>query len=237
MSDYQGYQEWKQWNKTSFGAWSEIDAAYFSAELRLSGIKPNVGIRIYEVGFGNGAFAGYMRSLGCDYLGSEINSTLIERARDFGLNVSEQGIKAILETQSGTVDAVVAYDVLEHLTVEDMKTFLLDSFQLLKQGGVVLARIPSGDSPFSRAIQHGDLTHRLVLGSSAVRQLALDAGFEVVSVRPPAFPLWGLSFLSFIRRALVASARYVIYPFIANVLMNGGKPVLSPNMVCVLRKQ
>lgn len=237
MSDYQGYEDWKQWDKISFGTWSKIDAAYFSAELRRTGIKPHKGIRLYEVGFGNGAFAGYIRSLGCEYFGSEINNALVERAREFGLNVSEKGIKEALETNSLlTFDAVIAFDVLEHLDITNIKTFLLEAMELLKPGGVVLARVPSGDSPFGRAIFHGDITHRTALGSSAVRQLAAQTGFNVIDIGPPKLPIFGLGWKRAIRRSAIRLAQSVATQFINLVFHDGQPRVITANLVFVLKK-
>lgn len=73
-------------------------------------------------------------------------------------------------------------------------------------------------------------------GSSAIRQLALESGLEVVSIREPAFPLRGLGMRSFLRRLLIVLVRRTVYPFITNTLMSGGRPVLTPNLVFVLAK-
>jgi len=237
MNIYNNYEEWKQWNKASFGTCSYNDAAYFSAELLRAGIMPHEGFRVYELGFGNGAFAGYMRSLRCEYFGSEVNNNLIERAKAFGLNVSEKGIKEMLgANQSGTIDASIAFDVLEHLNIADIKIFLLDSFEFLKPGGIVLARIPSGDSPFGRAIFHGDITHRTALGSSAIRQLAEQTGFEVINIGPPRLPIFGVGFVRAIRRGWIRLARAII-AWLINLIFHDGQPcVITANLVFVLRR-
>ncbi|MDG4550489.1 MAG: class I SAM-dependent methyltransferase [Candidatus Contendobacter sp.] len=237
MDSYQGYEDWKRWDKTSFGTWFETDAVYFSAELGRSGIKLHKGIRLYEVGFGNGAFAGYVRSFGCEYFGSEVNNVLVERARDFDLNVYEKGIKETLEKNLlGTFDAVIAFDVLEHLDITDIKAFLLEAMELLKPGGIVLARVPSGDSPFGRAIFHGDITHRTALGSSAVRQLAAQTGFDVIDIGPPKLPIFRLGWKRAIRRGVIRLAQSVITGLINLVFHDGQPRVITANLVFVLKK-
>jgi len=237
MDNYQGYEGWKQWAKATFGIWSDLDAAYFSAELRRAGIESCEGLLIYEIGFGNGAFSGYVRSMGGEYFGSELNGALVERAREFGLNVFEGGIKQALATgKPESFDAVVAFDVLEHLDVADIKSFLLDAGELLKPGGVVLARVPSGDSPFGRAIFHGDITHRTALGSSAVRQLASQTGFEVTDIGPPRLPILGLGPVRAIRRGGIRLAQTIIARFINLVFHDGQPRVITANLVFVLKK-
>lgn len=111
-SSYKDYDVWKQWSEATFGTWSAADAAYFSAELRRAGIESCEDLRIYEIGFGNGAFAGYVCTKGGEYFGSELNDALVERAKEFGLNVFEGGIKQILATDKpASFDAIVAFDV------------------------------------------------------------------------------------------------------------------------------
>jgi len=237
MNSYQDYEGWKQWPKATFGSWSAVEAAYFSAELKRVGIKSCAGLRIFEIGFGNGAFAGYVRSMGGEYFGSELNGALVTRAREFGLTVFEGGIKEILATDKpASFDAVVAFDVLEHLDVADIQSFLLDAGELLKPGGVVLARVPSGDSPFGRGTFHGDITHCTALGSSAVRQLASQTGFDVTDIGPPRLPIFRLGPMRAIRRGGIRLAQRIIARFI-NLVFHDGQPyVITANLVFVLKK-
>lgn len=237
MNSYDGYENWKHWEENTFGNWSVVDAAYFEAELQNAGIVSGVGLRFYEIGFGNGAFAGYACATGAEYFGSELNESLLERAREFGLNVFDGGIKqALAMSKPESFDAVVAFDVLEHLDVEEIKSFLMDARALLKQEGVMLARVPSGDSPFGRAILHGDITHRTALGSSAVRQLASQTGLEVINIGPPQLPILGLGPLRAIRRGGIRLAQALIAKFINLVFHDGQSRVITANMVFVLRK-
>jgi len=235
-SNYQDYEDWKEWSKVDFGSWSPIDASYFAAELWRAGLQSANGKRIYELGFGNGAFAGYVLSNGSEYFGSEINDVLIARARVFGLNVLG-GVKQALDSeQVASFDAVVAFDVLEHLEKPDIKAFLLDSFALLRPGGVILARIPSGDSPFGRAIFHGDITHRAALGSSAIRQLASQTGFDVIDIGPPRLPMLGLGPVRALRRGGIRLAQWIVARLI-NLIFHDGQPrVITANLVFVLKK-
>jgi SAM-dependent methyltransferase len=235
--NYTNYERWKRWELDSFGTWSELDAAYFEAELVRAGIDSKDKPRLLEIGFGNGGFAGYVLSKGADYFGTELNVTLIERARQFGYSVFPGSIKDATDAIGrGTVDAIVAFDVLEHLDTEAIRALLDDALQLLKPGGVFLARVPSGDSPFGRAIFHGDLTHITALGSAAVEQLALQTGYEVLDVGPPCLPLFGVGLVRFIRRLLLRLSQQIITRFV-NLLFHDGHPrVITANLVFVLKK-
>lgn len=235
-TNYCGYQEWKNWSQGEFGICRREDALYYASEFVKCGLLDLSGIRVLEIGFGNGSFAGWATEMGAEYYGVETISELVSlsRTRGFSTYASETPLSEITEVAS--VDLVVAFDVFEHLEIDLLISTLKDIHERMRKDSVLLFRVPSGDSPFSRAIQYGDLTHSVVLGSSAAYQLAVRAGFEVISIRPPAFPLWGLGVLSFFRRAMVAGARCIIYPIVTHLLMGSGKPVLSPNMVCIFRK-
>ena len=237
---YQEYREWKGWRPESFGTFSRNDGAYFSAELGECGIAALAGARVLEIGYGNGAFAGWATKQGSVYTGVEVDPELIRCGRQYGLDVhlGEVPLGSIVADDS--LDIVIAIDVLEHLDRSEIGIVLRSAHQVLRHGGSFIARVPSGDSPFARSIQHGDLTHRCALGSSAVRQLAAETGFQVEQVRAPVLPLFSSGARSFVRRAVVRLSRAVLYPVMQRLFMDAGGSkslVLSPSMVFVLRKQ
>jgi hypothetical protein len=231
-----GYREWKGWAEQEFGAVDRTAELYFATELREAGIPSVNGLHVLELGFGNGAFATWALVAGARYQGTEAIPELVEAARHAGIEAYPSTIELADVVGAGTLDLVVAFDVFEHLPLQQLEELLVQLSTLLTRGGLVLARVPSGDSPFARAVQHGDLTHRLVLGSSAVRQLASSVGFEVAAIHQPAFPVLGLGLKTCIRRSLVALAQRLCHHFIALALMGSGAPILTPTMVFVLRR-
>ncbi|MEK7469128.1 MAG: class I SAM-dependent methyltransferase [Planctomycetota bacterium] len=233
---YRGYREWKSWEAARFGEIRPEEGAYFDAELTKSGAGALAGKRVVEIGFGNGGFAQWARKNGADYAGTEVIPELQALGREAGIRVLDHESLLAAQAGAGTIDLIVAFDVFEHIEVNQLRVLLADLKACLRPGGRLIGRVPSGDSPFSRAIQHGDLTHRTAFGSSAILQLAMAAGFADVTTREPAFPLNGAGCLGAIRRMMVRAARSVLYPLISRVLMGGGRPVLTPNMVFVLRR-
>jgi len=232
----ESYSEWKRWAASEFGRCSKADSVYFAAELRRSGITVQPALKIVEIGFGNGAFASWAVGSGTAYRGVEASAVLVQRAREKGYDAYESCQPMSDVAAGNSVDLVAAFDVFEHLEQAELIKLLLEIRTVLRVGGRVVARVPSGDSPFARSVQHGDLTHHLTLGSSAVRQLAKTTGFDVIQLRPPVLPWGGAGCLGFARRGLVSAGRAVLYPLIARLLMGGGAPVLSPNMVVVLER-
>lgn len=233
---YDSYREWKDWSAQAFGEVSRADGAYFAAELARCGVTNLARVTVLEIGFGNGAFASWATQRGAIYKGVEVISELVQRGREKGFDVYSADVPLDTCVEQGALDIAVAFDVFEHLDQADLSAMLTKVYNALKSGGALIARVPSGDSPFAGAIQHGDFTHRLIIGSSAVRQLASSVGYLVEQVREPAFPIHGGGLKSSARRAAVRLARSLAYPIVTNLFMGGGSPVLSPTMLFVLRK-
>lgn len=230
------YVEWKGWGEGDFGTVTAEQALYYAAELKLSGIRKLSGLRVGELGFGNGDFAGWVRYAGGQWVGREVITILQQRARRAGFEVA--GIDEGWETFGHeSFDLIVAFDVLEHLDVPGIEQFLLEGKSALKPGGAIIFRVPSGDSPFSGAIFCGDLTHRTLLGSNAVCQIAKKIGFKIHQIRSPALPVFGLGTLRAARRLFIRSVQKIVFVFIRFVMMGNSSAVVSPNMVVVLHKE
>src|SRR6266508_495482 len=213
------YARWKDWHDTDFGRFELVDALYFALELRASGISSVVGLRIAELGYGNGAFAGWVRKAGGHWIGREANPELQKRALEAGFDViaSEADFSSVCGPER--LDLFVAFDVVEHFELDAIRSFFMDANEALRPGGLLLLRLPSGDSPFSGAIYRGDITHRTLLGSSAARQLALEAGLETCQIRSPVLPVYGLGPVRAVRRLAVRVAQMLAFLFIRKVLM------------------
>jgi SAM-dependent methyltransferase len=170
-------------------------------------------------------------------VGREAIPELQQRAAQAGYEVIASEADFSNVCGPGKLDLIVAFDAIEHLELDAIWSFLGEAKEALRPGGLLLVRLPSGDSPFSGAIYHGDLTHRTLLGSSAVRQLAIEAGLEAFQVRSPALPVWGLGPVRAVRRMAVRLMQTLAFSFVRHVLMGHGSAVVSPNMIVVLRKE
>lgn len=233
---YEGYREWKRWDTDLFGCYSPDQARYFMHELNYSGIGKINGARVLEIGFGNGAFAAWAHGSGALWTGVEEIPHLIQEAEQHGWSAYPANNLDILNKKA-PFNLVVAFDVFEHIEIEDLCKLLRQIRCMLSPGGLLIARVPSGDSPFARAIQNGDITHRSHIGSSAVYQIANKCDFQVVQVREPAYPLRGLGLKSTFKRGLVMSVRAVVFPIIKLAIMGNSQAVLTPNLVFVLKRE
>lgn len=225
------YRDWKGWNEGTFASVSPADSVYFSAETGAltAGVKSPA---VLEIGFGNANFAQWAIAQGWHYQGNEIDPGLVAMGLKKGLNVHS----ADAPWPDAAFDLVVAFDVLEHVALAELPDLLARIRATLRPGGVFMARFPSGDSPFARHIQHGDISHLTQIGAGMVEQLSLAANLDIVQIRQPAFPVFGLGLGRAVRRVMVAATRSIIGAILRIAFFDNQPRVISPNMVIVLRR-
>lgn len=234
-NDHAGYIAWKNWSEANFGLYTKSENLEFARELQRANIKLTPSTKVLEIGFGNGAFAGWVRQFTTHYVGIEANQELVDRAIKAGIKAYSTTSDITSITPSESYNLILAFDVLEHLELEQIITLLNTCRTCISKDGVVLLRVPSGDSPFSGTLFNGDITHKTLLGSKAFVQLALLTRFEVVSTLDTALPIFGLGFRKTIERAIVKFARKCTALFIRATFFGYKHAVITSNMVVVLK--
>lgn len=139
---------------------------------------------ILEVGCGHGALlhvareAGYTRIEGVDGSPSQVAA-----ARRLGIaGVREADLRdALAAAAPGSLDAVVAFDVIEHLTRDELIDVTDAVHRVLKPGGRWIIHVPNAASPFAGIVLYGDLTHELAFTPESLSQLLLSSGFASAS--------------------------------------------------------
>jgi len=229
------YVAWKDWTSGLFGTCDPLEAAYFAAEVQ---IPPGAAARVLELGFGNGAFLAWARGQGAEAYGVEMNLLLVERARQLlGEQRAFSNLDAPeLDARRGTFSHIVAFDVLEHIPQGEYPALFDRLAALLAPGGHCIMRFPNGDSPFGRAIQHGDPTHVTTLGSAKLAYFARRAGLKVEAVRAPALPTANVGWRRALRRRFILGLRFVIESIIAQAYFSRRVP-LDQNCTVVLARE
>ncbi|MHB8309129.1 class I SAM-dependent DNA methyltransferase [Metallibacterium sp.] len=234
FENYKFYLNWKTWSKEQFGVFSAKESATFALELRKAQIVVTSDSSILEVGFGNGAFAGWVRQKTRRYVGTELSSELVKRAIEAGIE-SYPATCNLADVAAGRkFDLIVMFDVLEHLDLEEITQTLTSARHCLSNNGKIIFRVPSGDSPFSGHLMHGDITHRTALGSYAIRQLAEITNLQVLSIHDTAFPILGMGFSVALRRTAVSIARKLAETAIRATYYANENVVISSTLVAVL---
>jgi len=230
-----GYIQWKKWRRAEFGRFTAQDGAVFSREMQNAGVHLAGDSSVMEIGFGNGSFAGWVRSKTPHYVGTESNRELIARAKVAGIEAHLATFDLERLAAGRVFDLITIFDVLEHLDINEILQLLKSARGCLSPTGRLIFRVPSGDSPFSGPLMYGDITHKTKLGSKAIHQIANLTGMEVVSVRDAAFPVLGAGTVTTIRRLAVVSVRKMIGGLIKAAFFGNEQAVISPNLVAVLK--
>lgn len=233
MSDrLEEYIDWKNWRDESFGQFDAVMARYFETE---TGIIAAPGVRILEIGFGNGSFIGWCRRIGVEVFGVELNPELVERCRTLlGKDRAFTDLNDERLSAMGSFTHIVAFDVIEHIAQTDLPDFLDRLKSLLAARGCIILRFPNGDSPFGRIHQHGDPTHVSTIGRSKILYFARRAGLTVKDIRAPRLPISGVGLAKAIRRYLVTAGRYCVERVVGLLYFGGTSIPLDPNYTAVL---
>jgi SAM-dependent methyltransferase len=229
------YVDWKTWEPSGFGKFDVSEAVYFEAETELNARSP---ARVLEIGFGNGAFLGWAKSVGSDVFGVELNPVLKERARAFlGADRVFDGLyDEALSRLNGTMTHIVAFDVIEHVPMQELPGLLRIVRDLLTKTGRILLRFPNGDSPFGRISQHGDPTHVTTLGYQRLEYFARESGLRLIEIRGPKLPAHGVGLRRNVNRWMLNVTRSVIERAVARLYFGGRRVALDTNYVAILAR-
>lgn len=222
----EGYAAWKDWDSEKFGQYSRGKKRYFA--WHLARCHPAPIERALEIGFGNGAFMGYARAVGIDVIGTEIQDELRRRAAAAGFD-SRASVDELDENLY--FDLIVAFDVFEHMEQEALIPLFRSLASKLLPGGVLLCRVPNGESPFGRLFQHGDLTHTCTLGLSKFKQIGASSGLCVAHVGEAPWYVTARN----PKRVLREWLQWLLERIVAFAYRQNGR-AMSPNLVVAFAK-
>lgn len=171
---YSRYEEWKGWSQ--YFLFEDEDAEYFSGELHGVDIA---GKRVLEMGFGSGSFLAWARAQGAGICGTEINERSLAEARQFGVEILDAAIETIASQHRERFDVVVAFDLFEHFTLDEIITRIGAVETMLCPGGHLILRFPNGQSPFGLAPQNADITHKTALSKHKLEQICQRTSLQV----------------------------------------------------------
>jgi SAM-dependent methyltransferase len=140
-------------------------------------------VEVLDLGCGHGALIHFARRAGYTNIrGVDGSQEQVATARWLGIEGVEEGdLLATLAAQSdGSLDVVVAFDVIEHFTRDELLGFVDQVQRVLRPGGRWIIHTPNGESPFCGRMRYWDLTHELAFTQTSISQLLLSSGFSNV---------------------------------------------------------
>jgi 2-polyprenyl-3-methyl-5-hydroxy-6-metoxy-1,4-benzoquinol methylase len=140
-------------------------------------------VRVLDLGCGHGAFLYFLSQAGYqDVCGIDISSEQIELAHRLGIDKARLGKLEdfLLEHGDGCVDVVLAMDILEHLTQQELFGALEGIRRVLKPHGSCIAHVPNAEGLYGMRIRYGDMTHEQAFTPGSARQIFRTVGFSEI---------------------------------------------------------
>jgi SAM-dependent methyltransferase len=140
---------------------------------------------VLDLGCGRGELLAVLQEEGISARGVDLDLGAVAEARKRGLDVTSGDLlDALRACGDASLGAVVALQVVEHLTLRAVRELLALARRKLRPGGLVLLETVNVASGY--ALTHGwtiDPTHRLRLHPRVLRELAVQAGFREAEIR------------------------------------------------------
>jgi SAM-dependent methyltransferase len=139
--------------------------------------------KILDLACGHGAFLHFLRIAGYkNCSGIDISPEQIELAHKLGVSEAYCGdiVYELKRARSGSVDAIMLMDILEHLENDDLFELLDNTFRVLTKDGICLAHVPNGEGLYGMRVRFGDLTHARAFTPRSAGQLFRTIGFAQV---------------------------------------------------------
>lgn len=145
---------------------------------------PSRDALIVDLGCGPGLLVHFARQAGYGNIsGVDVSPSQVAAAQRLGIEGISQG--ALMETldarDAASLDAVVTFDVLEHLTGPELLRLADGVYRALRPGGRWIIHTVNAEAPFFGRVRYGDLTHQQAFTRTSIRQMALAAGFTAVT--------------------------------------------------------
>lgn len=171
--------------------------------------------RILDLGCGHGTLLHFCRMEGYDRIsGVDCSAQQVAKAREWGIEDVQQGdlLTALRTMPDASRDVIIALDVIEHFSKEELMPLIDEVHRVLSAGGRWIIHTPNGDSPFHGRVRYGDFTHENVFSRSSLQQILLASGFTEVRCFEDKPIVHGLK--SLLRRVLWMGTRSILLVYL-----------------------
>jgi O-antigen chain-terminating methyltransferase len=139
---------------------------------------------IIDLGCGRGEWLNLLKEKGFHAKGVDSNEAMIQTCQAKGLDVVlADAIYFLRMQESNTIKALSSYQLIEHLHLWQLSELLLESYRVLKPGGIMILETPNpnnvevGSSAF-----YIDPTHKRPVHQEYLAFLAKEIGFNQVEI-------------------------------------------------------
>ena len=169
---------------------------YFAFESRLRGSTEEVRERqrpyverlrgqapVLDLGCGRGELLALLRDAGIEARGVDADADMVAFARGEGLDVEQATAHdALADAEDGSLGAVTALQVVEHLPPTDIVSLLELAHAKLRPGGLLVLETINPATPAALRNYFADLTHAQPLVPETLELLVQHAGFGAIEI-------------------------------------------------------
>ena len=201
-------------------------------------LPPDKNAHILELGCGHGALIHVARQMGYrNVSGIDGSPEQVAAARRLKIEGVEQGdvMETLTQTPDKVLDCVVAFDLIEHFTKDELIGLVDEVCRVLKPGGRWIIHTPNAESPFGNRMLFWDFTHELAFTRTSLSQLLLSSGFLKVGCYEDRPVPHGLK--SLVGWTLWQCIRGILRLYLAAETGDTGRDaIFSQNLLCVAFK-
>lgn len=139
--------------------------------------------KILDLGCGHGTLLYFARQEGYqNLLGIDVSEEQVAAAHHLGVTEVQCGdlMEMLRSLPAQSQDVVVAFDVIEHFTRDELMPFIDEVCRVLSKDGRWIIHVPNGESPFVGRVFYGDFTHQHAYTQASMKQLMYASGFSNV---------------------------------------------------------
>lgn len=227
-NDYASYFEARNWGQAN----SEANFWYYDGLRKI--VPLLAGASVLEIGFGDGRFLDWCVSRKLKPVGVEILQAALDKAHSLGHKVYLGPFSPATLPGDHIVDLIAIFDVIEHLTINEIRQLLKDLLPHLAPNGRIVLRFPNGNSPFVGPVQTSDITHRTLVSPGTMLDICTPLNLQIQHAFNDRMLPPGLG--PKLRRRLAYALRSVIEAVISRAYFGAAMP-LDPNVFVVLGRR
>lgn len=194
--------------------------------------------RMLDLGCGHGSLVYYARQAGYRNIeGVDVSPEQVAEAKRLGIDGIREGdlMESLAELPAGSLDVVIAFDVIEHFTREELLPFIDAVHRVLVPGGTWLIHTPNAESPLFGRIRYGDITHEQAFTTTSLNQLLRASGFHGVTCYEDTPVVHGAS--SAVRWVVWRLMRALVRTYLMAETGSPGSGVYSQNLLAIARRK